>query len=157
MGPSRILSGLFRWACPDTTLNPIPAPNESSRESKNSQNSSNNIEPPPYESFSRDGIKATDIPQWLWSNKQCRSWVIAVCVTLLNNSVEEAEEKAARFRGFGPIIFENNLESWNYVLRDIVDATSVYGLVLGQTREKGAVPGGVSFSHWESGEREDAN
>jgi hypothetical protein len=70
----------------------------------------NNIEPPQYEPFSRNGIKATDTPQWLWSNEQCLLWIIAVCVTLLNNSVEEAEEKAARFRGFGPIIFENKVE-----------------------------------------------
>jgi len=100
---------LFTGKHLDTTISPTElrlVPAESSRQSQNSQNLSNKVEPPQYEPFSRNGIKATDTPQWLWSNQQCRSWIIAVCVTLLNNSVKQAEEKAARFRGFGPMIFE---------------------------------------------------
>jgi hypothetical protein len=148
-----MLRNLFKPAYLDTTIGPTElrvVPDESLRESQNSQNSSNNIEPPQCEPFSRNGIKATDTPQWLWSNKQYILWIIAVCVTLLNNSVEEAEEKAARFRGFGPIIFENEVQGWTNILQDNADATSVYGLVLGQTHEKGAVSRGLSFDHWEN-------
>jgi hypothetical protein len=156
MPPLTFFRNLFRRTYPDTTISPTElrvVPDESLRKSQNSQNSpnsSNKIEPPQYEPFSRNGIKATDTPQWLWSNKQCRSWIIAVCVTLLNNSVEQAEEKAARFRGFRPAIFENELEEWTEIFQDEADVASVYGLVLGQTHEKGAVPRGLSFDHWEN-------
>ena len=153
MPPSTFVRNLFRRAYLDTTISPTElrvVPDESLRESRNSQNSSNNIEPPQYEPFSRNGIKATDTPQWLWSNEQCRSWIVAVCVTLLNNSVEEAEEKAARFRGFGPMIFESEKEGWTNILQDNADVISVYGLVLGQTHKKEAVPRGLSFDHWEN-------
>jgi hypothetical protein len=72
MPPPTFIGDLFTRANLDTTISPTElrvVPDESSRESQSSQNSSNNIEPPQYEPFSWNGIKATDTPQWLWSNE----------------------------------------------------------------------------------------
>jgi hypothetical protein len=132
---------------PDTTASHALAPSQSLLES---QASSSNTDPPPYESSLRIGIKATDTPQWLWSNEQCRSWIIAVCVTLLNNSLEEAEEKAKRYRGFGPSIFENNIEAWKSIFQNEYDSESVYSLVMSKRDESGAVPLGWTYPHREA-------
>ncbi|KAN0094259.1 hypothetical protein V8E51_017443 [Hyaloscypha variabilis] len=73
---------------------------------KASEEAQKNACPPPY-SASNDphynlAIKATDVPQWLWSNSQCRAWIFAVCTELLAYSEEEGEDVAAKFTGFGP-------------------------------------------------------
>lgn len=69
--------------------------------------------PPPYQMYSQLGIKATDTPQWLWSNVECRAWLTAVGVTLLNMSIDEAEGYADSFEGSGTYIYNWNCQAWH--------------------------------------------
>lgn len=97
-------------------------------------------------------IKATDTPQWLWSNNQCRQWLVAVLETLLHFSPEEAQSTALQFEGFGPSLYLMAAEEWGRMLgRD--PARSVYGLILSQRHSKGAVPRGTVVPHGQAGEK----
>jgi hypothetical protein len=50
--------------------------------------------PPPY-----DGeIKASDVPQWLWSNQQCRDWLTEVLVEKCNKDREAATKNIGHRR-----------------------------------------------------------
>src|SRR4051794_30025803 len=74
-------------------------------------------------------IKATDIPQWRWSQVQCREWLAKVLGTYLNFTKREAEAKAQEFVGFGPVLFMMNREAWWEWLGGQV-GEGVYALVL---------------------------
>jgi hypothetical protein len=126
----------------------------------------NTSPPPPYSTSQNptntspiQSIKATDVPQWLWSNAQCRAWIATVCEDLLGYSDENAEMIASNFAGFGPRLFSMEIEHWhsllgkNVVGKNIADAESVYALVFGLRREKGAIPEGTTYTHVHSGKK----
>jgi hypothetical protein len=79
-----------------------------------STSASNNKElPPPYDNeLQPSGIKGSDVPQWRWSNKQCREWIAAVLVQYGNLEQEEADIQAKKFEGFGPGLFYYNSAKW---------------------------------------------
>jgi hypothetical protein len=66
--------------------------------------------------------------------------------------LEEAEEKAKRYRGFGPSIFGNNIEAWKSIFQNEYDSKSVYSLVMSKRYESGAVPLGWT-PQWEASGR----
>jgi hypothetical protein len=111
----------------------------------------------PTNTPSNQSIEATDVPQWLWSNTQCRAWIAAVCEDLLAYSDGNAEIIASNFSGFGPRLFSINIEHWNSLLGNnvigkiIADAESVYALIFSLRREKGAIPEGPTFTRIHAG------
>ncbi|TVY41201.1 hypothetical protein LOCC1_G006936 [Lachnellula occidentalis] len=69
--------------------------------------------PPPYDhKYEAIRHKATDLPQWRWSNKECRQWITAVLVEYGSIGREKAGTQARKFEGFGPTIYAIPLETW---------------------------------------------
>ncbi|KUJ18015.1 uncharacterized protein LY89DRAFT_668212 [Mollisia scopiformis] len=66
-------------------------------------------EPPPYTediaSKPTRSIKATDSPQWRWTEAQCQEWFAAVFVRFLEKSPEEAARLSRSIKGWGPSIY----------------------------------------------------
>jgi len=122
--------------------------NLSSKHGKESQ-------PPPYESVmpptSRDksrtnksyNIRATDTPQWLWNEEQCRLWLTAVLVEYGCKERDIAEGMAAKFEGFGPSMYLRTRDGWCKLFGNYGGA--IYSLLLGKRHHKGAVPKGSSL------------
>ncbi|KAE9375203.1 hypothetical protein N431DRAFT_502158 [Stipitochalara longipes BDJ] len=91
------------------------------------------VEPPPYlEPLPH--IQQTSVPQWLWTNAECRRWLHLVCHCTLGLNYEESSEIASRFEGCGPNI---------YTLKE--RAEGVWSLLVSMRRKKGAVPKGVNI------------
>lgn len=109
-------------------------------------------QPPPYSlaetSLSKQplNIKASETPQWLWSNAQCRAWIAAVCIEYLQYSERDAYAAAEGVKGFGPRLFGMRLQEWTQILGN-ADGYSVYTLVFSIARKKGAVPASTTFAH----------
>lgn len=114
--------------------------------------------PPPYtgevtipSALIRHGILATDVPQWTWSNAQCREWLFVVYTSLLNLGIEESRDVAEAFVGFGPELYMMRLDEWDKLVgKD--RARSVYALLLSRRHEDGAAPRSIQFQHGGSNE-----
>lgn len=92
---------------------------------------------------------ASDIPQWRWSNIECRAWLIAVCTTYLSWSMDDALAAAQKFNGFGPDIYLMRIANWEELL-GVGNARGVYTLLL-QVRDS-AVPENIQMGHgWSHG------
>lgn len=135
----KLLSALLGRRSPETT--PIQAPECTA---------CNGLDPPPYREppFTYDGIKASDTPQWLWSEAECQAWIIAFCVTSFNMSICEAERAAKWYEGSGACIYGLDDDSW----RTLVPGdrgTSLCNFLMSRRNEKGAVPKDVIFRHFE--------
>jgi len=109
--------------------------------------------PPSYKSIeeeidiNRQRIEASDVPQWRWSNAQCREWLIAVLVTYLNYNNTDAFDLAENLHGFGPNLYLRSVESWIKILGDD-EGRGVYSILFEVRRQKGAVPKGMRMRHW---------
>jgi hypothetical protein len=101
--------------------------------------------PPPYDTGHR--VKASDVPQWCWSNKQCREWLTAVLIEYGSLEKQEAELRALKFEGFGPSLFGTTLERWNAHFGSL--GHSIYCLIFEKRKAEGAVPDNMTFSHFE--------
>jgi len=107
--------------------------------------SANNAAPPPYSNeVQTRQIKASDIPQWRWSNRQCREWLAAVLIEYGNLEKEEAERQARQFEGFGPRLFSTFFETW--VKWFGANGSCIHNIIYEMFYEKGACPKGIRFS-----------
>lgn len=112
--------------------------------------------PPPYTTLEssvrvqkRSRIKASDVPQWMWSQEECREWITVFCTTYLSFTPKEAEEAAGRWKGMGSRLYSiPDTQSWQAVLPEAAHALSIYNLLFAVKRKDGAVPLGISFRHW---------
>jgi len=86
------------------------------------------------------------IPQWEWTNIQCRSFIKNVCQKLLNLSLEDSELFALKFEGFGTTLYMHPPDWWIRHLGP-VNGTSVYVYLVGMRDLRGAVPWGVNLGH----------
>lgn len=105
---------------------------------------SNSETRPMGEDYSHLNIQASDTPQWLWSNAQCRAWLYAVCITYLDYTEEAAHAEAARFKGMGVYLYSRNRHGWTTKMGQ-ENGTSVYNLLISQASKPGAVPPGIAF------------
>jgi hypothetical protein len=94
-------------------------------------------------------IKATDTPQWIWTNAQCRAWIFAVCSKNLGLGVEESKIISEKFEGYGPNIYCLKFENWVDIFGsdNPSRAESVYSTILGLQDEEGAVPKTIRLQH----------
>jgi hypothetical protein len=127
-----------------------------SRTSK-ANTAANHSQPPPYSAFVHMGepaehslshldIKASDTPQWEWTSNQCRAWIVAVCTSYLSYPLIDAQDIAARFKGFGPNIYIMNRFEW-YRLLGLENGEGVYLILIDRRHNKGAVPARVHLRH----------
>jgi hypothetical protein len=50
----------------------------------------------PEYTVAASAIKATDVPQWVWTNAQCKEWLFAVCYDSLGISPKVSKEIAEK-------------------------------------------------------------
>jgi hypothetical protein len=100
--------------------------------------------PPPEDQF--PDINALSVPQWTWTNEQCREWLRKFLVTQCGCSVEYAVGKAGKLEGFGANIYLRRFKAWEELL-GFVDADGIYALAIGYRNMDGVVPHGVGFNH----------
>jgi hypothetical protein len=96
--------------------------------------------------FSRR-IRASDTPQWAWSNSQCREWLTAVLIEYCNRDPVVARETADKMfadGGFGPRLYTTKLVTWERFV-GVRDAECIHGLLVSLRKEKGAVPASVKI------------
>ncbi|PMD30196.1 hypothetical protein L207DRAFT_641773 [Hyaloscypha variabilis F] len=116
--------------------------NMRTRISKSNSNSNSNPEPPPYlEPLPH--IQSSSVPQWLWTNAECRRWLHLVCYITLGLSYEQSADIAQRFEGCGPNIYTLKWEKWLELWGNRERAEGVWSLLVSMRRRKGAVPKGV--------------
>lgn len=120
-----------------------------------------NEDPPPYSpnspsqcaacgniQISPPSIKATDIPQWRWTNAQCIEWLTAVFTVYAGYDQKTAEAKAKEFRGFGPRLWQMGRGDW-YVWLGVEVGGCVYIILMEMYPEKGTHPKGITLSQFE--------
>jgi len=90
-------------------------------------------------------IKATDVPQWKWTEAECREWYKLVFMTYLSISRFEAADLANSIDGWGPSIFSRSESQWIYILGE-GRGIAMHTLIVSVRRNKGAVPRNVTFS-----------
>ena len=112
--------------------------------------------PPPYDASnapeiveSKVVIKASDAPQWHWTNAQCREWIFAVCVHNLGLDAEESRMISEKYEGYGPSMYFNDGAYWKYILGSDQRGGSVFAQIFGSRMEKGGLPKGITFPHFE--------
>lgn len=66
----------------------------------------------PKNPYSHLHIKATDVPQWLWTNAQCRAWLYSIFRDYLDYAHDKAENEALSFLGMGCNLYNNNAKNW---------------------------------------------
>jgi hypothetical protein len=92
-------------------------------------------------------IRASDTPQWAWSNAQCREWLAAVLIEYCNRDPEVARDMADKMfedGGFGPRLYTTKLVTWERFV-GVRDAECIHGLLVSLRKEKGAVPPSVKI------------
>lgn len=95
-------------------------------------------------------INATAIPQWEWSNQQCKEWLTSVLIEYANLSETDAESKAEGFKGFRPMLFTNNTKMWTRILGADI-SSSVFSLIYNRKDKPGALPKGITYAHYQIG------
>ena len=96
--------------------------------------------PPPYKIESKSNpppaklqsIKASDTPQFLWMNAQCREWLFKVLIEYCGRSVKsanEAVEVVFGAGGFGPLMYFLSEDTWKEAV-GWSDGASIYRLLL---------------------------
>lgn len=78
---------------------------------------------------------ASDIPQWRWTNKQCRGWIVKVLVQYAEKDRELAEVLAENFIEFGPSVHLTRPEWWRYHMRE--QGNNIHALLIELQSEKG--------------------
>jgi hypothetical protein len=111
-----------------------------------------NLKPPVYASNSplargpwphSQDIAAFDVPQWKWSNEQCRTWIYKSVIEQFGWPGNRALEAAVRFKGCGIKIFTSNDRCWELVMGSAVEGRSLRSFIFSVRNEKGAVPRGT--------------
>jgi hypothetical protein len=140
-----LLSALFRWLKPESQI---------------SQDVEGN--PPPYENrpggFKLESIagsngefepeiNAMSVPQWEWTNLQCKIWLSAVLQEKMGHSIDQATTVVENFEGHGPTIFTRKIEDWQSLL-GTYNGQGLYAIILEKRMGKGAVPRSVKITHW---------
>ena len=108
--------------------------------------------PPPIPEDKFPDIEALSVPQWTWTNEQCREWLRKFLVVQCGRSVEYASEKASKLEGFGANVYLRRFAAWKQLL-GFVDADGIYALGLAYRKKKGVIPEGIKFNHPESAKR----
>jgi len=88
-------------------------------------------------------IQATDVPQWRWTNSQCKEWLVEVLVVYCGKSRVAAEELAKHFQGFGPTLYRIKPSYWGKWLG--ADGRAICALLF--EMQPNAVPKGIIFDH----------
>jgi hypothetical protein len=88
-------------------------------------------------------IAAFDVPQWKWSNEQCRTWIYKSVIEQFGWSETRALGAAVRFKGCGIKIFTSNDRCWELVMGSAVEGRSLRSFIFSVRNEKGAVPRGA--------------
>jgi hypothetical protein len=88
-------------------------------------------------------IKAANVPQWAWTNAQCKEWLFAVCYDTLGLTGEEAKVISDKFDGFGPVLYCMDYKEWYKLLGSENRARGVYATLLNVQHEPGAIPDGM--------------
>lgn len=102
--------------------------------------------PPPIPEDKFPDIDALSVPEWIWTNEQCREWLRKFLVAQCGRSVEYASEKASKLEGFGANIYLRRFTAWQELL-GFVDADGIYALGLGYRKKEGVIPEGINFNH----------
>jgi hypothetical protein len=94
----------------------------------------------------REGkIKASDIPQWKWTNKECRQWLVKVLVEYCSIEKDAADAEAKKFEGFGPILYLMELHEWmDWLGRK---GQAIHSILVPVRHTKGAVPTSFTIKH----------
>ncbi len=93
-------------------------------------------------------IRASSTPQWSWSNKECKAWLVAVLVEYCGRDEEGARgtaETVFATGGFGPSLYLMTSETWMRYLGQR-DGNLVYSLLLACKNKRGAVPRNVRLT-----------
>jgi hypothetical protein len=90
-------------------------------------------------------IRANDVPQWMWSNAQCRTWLAAVLQVYLNWTSQAAETAALKLDGHGPTMYQRTSLEWEQLLGEY-NGKGIYVMLLNLRHHPGAVPGNVNLS-----------
>lgn len=91
-------------------------------------------------------IKPTDTPQWKWTAKQCKAWLFLVLTTSLDYDPATAEAIASRLDGYGPNMYNRNMDDWIKILGP-ENGGGLYLTLLTIRHEKGAIPKGIRLNH----------
>jgi hypothetical protein len=103
----------------------------------------------PYSHLILPTISASSVPQWLWTNAQCRAWLFAILTTSLGNSKSDALIKAENVKSFGPYSWSMDDVQWRRYLGK-EDVQSVFNLLVSVSNEQRTVPNRFTFEHLET-------
>lgn len=116
------------------------------RVNRNTSASTDKELPPPYsDELQPSGIKASDIPQWRWTNKQCREWITAVFIEYGSLERKDAETRAEKFEGFGPTLCARDSDFWQKQYGPL--GHSIHCLITENYWKEGAVPHGWKWKN----------
>ncbi|PMD37837.1 hypothetical protein L207DRAFT_567639 [Hyaloscypha variabilis F] len=101
---------------------------------------------PEYSSSPKFRIHADSVPQWRWTNSQCRTWITDVLIVYGGKDAQTARELASTFRGFGPNLYMKEWKQWNSWLGP--DGQAIFALLMEVHEEEGAVPKEVEIAHY---------
>lgn len=134
----------------------------------NNKNDGENSDPPPYEESpspsagyatttprtaersqgpnrNRRTPEINVVPQWKWTNKQCREWLNIQCIYRFGVSAEQASRIVPQFCGTGPNIYLLAKDGWVNLLGGRKKGMDMYGWLRSVMREKGAVPENINI------------
>jgi hypothetical protein len=97
--------------------------------------------------YTSPSIHVNSIPQWRWTNSQCRTWVTDVLIVYGGKDPQTAQDLAAAFRGFGPNLYMKEWKQWNSWLG--ADGQAIFALLMEVHAEEGAVPKEVEIAHYQ--------
>ena len=116
----------------------------------------NQSKPPSYNdslaTSATHSIKASDNPQWLWSQSECRTWIKEVCIHYFDFTLDEALAASENFKGMRASLFQLRGPSWEEIIPGPY-ATALYSLIFSRRAEQGAVPKNITFPHWQANKK----
>lgn len=98
--------------------------------------------PPPY-------IRASDIPQWHWSNPECVDWLTAMFEGQFCQRPSKARRTALLFKGTGIDLWTNTLIDWVSLLGEYPGHELYLSMRLRYMRG-GGVPEGIKIPHFQA-------
>lgn len=94
-------------------------------------------------------IKASDVPQWHWTQSQCREWLTVALSEYCGIGKEQASQIAAKFQGFGPNLWKMREQDW-FELVGIEEGKGMFAIMKEMRGERGAIPSNVGVPHFMS-------
>jgi hypothetical protein len=138
-----------------------PAKSKRAGSQQDFKSDDSNSAPPPYTGVQGNPIqngpvriKSSDIPQWAWTNEQCRQW-ITLMLEKGGKEHGEAERLAENFQGFGPNLWLNTYKTYCDWF-GAANGQAIYALLLGVRGEKGAVPKTVAIRHYKQQSKDES-